>query len=199
MRYSTRTLALAVAGIGVAFAVLRYANATSAVVVTGGSGVMLLVAAALAVGAAQPARSFWLGLLIVSLGARHLESDEPLLFEDFPPISARLADWLDDRLLPGTIPAAGTPNTTDYWLSDNGRRVYYVVRGETGEMGNRGVMSPSQAQKQGVNVAALPTIADTESFAILVREMLIAALGILGGVLAYAARRREHAPRPERP
>lgn len=187
---------LAVAAFAAAMAVLHYSTPRVATAIIVGTPVTALVAACLAVGTRQPARSFWLGFVVACSGFFVLDelARRRLIGPD---IFTRRLVAVAENALPEIV-HRGHPGTTRYFRSGGRFPVYYYRFGADGKRTGHGQMTIEQAQGDGdfdgvTFLGQLPHIDNVPTSYMrskMLPYVLAVGVGLLGGLLSYLARRR---------
>jgi hypothetical protein len=185
MRFSLRMVVLLVAALSAALALLVIATPSATLTSDLTLLALLLLAVTLTIGAAQPARSFWMttGLIAFAV-ALFLLTDMPL----FDELRSSLADHI-------VRPAydvlhkrpEGLNQEEAYQSGDTVTIRNYRLGGR--DYGRRSI-SPKQAEAEGIDLETIPFVSAYTDFRRIAYNLLAIALGTACGGLALWTRRR---------
>jgi len=182
-------------------AALWHPTPNAAAAAFGGTLVLFLYAACLAVGSNRPARSFWTGLLIAGSGTLILDEAARLGLLRPDIFTKELATRTAD--LVGPIGPRGRPGWRLYLRSsENSDNLLYYDFGDDGTPRNIGGMSLETARKAGIfetiappeKLRTLDSIPNRDSFFAIHRCLVSMLVGLGGAALSYLAARRRTIP-----
>ncbi|MBW3596222.1 MAG: hypothetical protein KY475_02990 [Planctomycetes bacterium] len=193
LTFTLRMLGVAVAVIAVALWALLNPTPNVATAIVNGVLCLLLVAGCLAAGTRQPARSFWLGLLWACLGTLAIDELDRRNMIRSPVFPQPLASMIEEALPP--IPdMRGEPGTTVYYQSSSRFPLYFYSFGEDGTPASHGFMRMDEALLEEIgpleNLPHLKNVPRSHERSTICRYLLASFIGLLGGILSYAMRRR---------
>ena len=181
--YSLRVLAAAVAVLAISLGLMRmpYSHVAYGVEVFAAAAIAL--AAIVAIGSCQPARSFWLGFTVAAIFVLWNSYRDAETAPRLPRVARDAAAWVDQLLGWSTPPPK--PGTTIYI---DGDRIYYRGFDENGSPMRTSSRPAEHASAEELE-KALP-LPRSDAFESIFVHLSAVLLGLLGGWIAWSARRR---------
>ena len=182
-RFSLRVLAAVVVAIAVSLGLLRMPYSHVAYGVEVFAAAAIATAVVFAIGSCQPAKSFWLGFLFTVLLVLWSSYGEGVTAWGLPRVVPDMAAYVDGQL--GWSAPLPAPGTTIYV---NGEQIQIVEFDDNGSFVRRSYRKTSRASEEELRQAIpLPRPEAFESIFVHLSALLF---GLLGGSIAWAARRR---------
>ncbi|MCO8122658.1 hypothetical protein NHH03_13000 [Stieleria sp. TO1_6] len=196
LRFSIRALMAVIAALAVLFGAMLYPSPLVGDITLNVVFVAILVAACLAVGARQPARSFWLAFAIAASGFLMLDTLSRFRWITSDVFTRKLTEFIDDTLPP--VEFQGEPDSRYFFRSDSRHPIYYYEFDQSGKRVSSGQMTITEARAKGAfsrgqSIDDLPHIENQPTDYVrrkMLPFVLAGTVGMIGGLLAYFTRLR---------